>query len=770
MCNIPARRYADGAWGNRVARTEPAWRQWWQRRLATGKFAFALPGIIVTLLVLALHVADVPALHQLGNLLFDEYNRQLPRPFEDAAVRIVDIDDTTIAREGQWPWPRTDVARLTQALTEAGAAAIAFDIVFSESDRTSPARIAAVLARNPLARGSYPDVARLADHDRIFADALAAAPSIPGFFLTREPNRLDPPDKSGVAIAGSDPGDALPGFSGTIPPLPELAAAAPGSGFVSIVGDNDGIIRRAPLLARIHGRIVPSLSLEALRVAQGAGAIIVKSTDASGELGGGEIGVSRIKVGAFEVPTTSAGELWMHYTAPRPDRIVPAWKILEGRLSPAEMRRLFEGHIIFIGTGASGLRDLVATPIRDRELGVVVHAQAVEQMILGTVIGRPDWAPGVERLALLLFGIGLSLLLPRLGAARGALLAAVALAAAVTGSWYLFSRAQLLVDPTVPALGVVLAYSAVTLLTFYREEKARSYIHRAFDRYLSPELVDRIARDPGQLELGGEERDMTVMFCDVRSFSALSEKLKPNEIIGFLIEFLTPMTDLLLTRKATIDKYIGDAILAFWNAPLDDAEHPENAARGALDMVARLRLLNDPANRAADSLWPGEVKIGIGLNCGPCCVGNMGSSQRLSYSLIGDTVNLASRIEGLTKYYGVTIAIGSSMAERLPGFALIELDQVRVVGRATPERLYALLGDEGLSDDAAFQALAVAQDRLLAAYRHQDWDGADAALAAWPGATFGLGKLGALYAERIAAFRSRPPGPGWDGVFQAVEK
>ncbi len=747
-------------------------QRWWQRRLATDKFVLALPGIAITLLVLALHVANVGAVRQLGNLLFDEYNRQLPRPFQDAAVRIVDIDDTTITRQGQWPWPRTDVARLSKALTDAGAAAIAFDIVFSEPDRTSPSRIAAVLARNPLAKGNFENVTRLADHDAILAATFAASPAIPGFFLIREPNRLDPPEKSGVAIAGSDPGAALPTFAGTIPPIPELAAAAPGSGFVSIVGDNDGIIRRAPLLARIHGRIVPSLSLEALRVAQGAGAIIVKSTDASGELGGGDIGVAQIKVGAFEVPTTAAGELWMHYTAPRPDRIVPAWKIMEGKLPPAEMKRLFGGHIIFIGTGASGLRDLVATPIRDRELGVVVHAQAVEQMILGAFIVRPDWAPGVERLALLLFGIGLSLLLPRLGAARGALLAALALAAAITGSWYLFAKASLLVDPMVPALGVVAAYTAVTLFTFYREEKARNYIHRAFDRYLSPELVDRIARDPGQLELGGEERDMTVMFCDVRRFSALSERLKPNEIIGFLIEFLTPMTDILLGRKATIDKYIGDAILAFWNAPLDDPAHPENAARGALAMVAELAKLNDPATQKPGSLWPGAVKIGIGLNCGPCCVGNMGSSQRLSYSLIGDTVNLASRIEGLTKYYGVTIAIGNALAQRLPGFALLELDQVRVVGRDTPERLFALLGDESVADGDAFAAFRDHHAALITAYRHQDWDAADAVLAAWagPAAGFGLTALGQLYADRIAHFRLAPPGADWDGVYQAVEK
>jgi adenylate cyclase len=329
-----------------------------------------------------------------------------------------------------------------------------------------------------------------------------------------------------------------------------------------------------------------------------------------------------------------------------------------------------------------------------------------------------------------------------------------------------------LLDPTYPAGGVVMVYIAGTAFSFYKEERARAYIHRAFDRYLSPELVQRIAKDPDQLQLGGEEREMSVMFCDIRSFSRISETLTAPEIIQFLINFLTPMTDVLLTHKATIDKYIGDAILAFWNAPLDDPAHQRNAALGALDMTDKLKQLNAVNALAPNKVWPGEVKIGIGLNCGPCCVGNIGSEQRLNYSLIGDTVNLASRIEGLTKVYGAPIAAGSALAEAIPDFALLELDFVRVVGRDRPERLYALAGPPALAKDRGFRELAAAQTDMLAAYRAMDWDGADAALARVSAAAgkFGFDKLATLYAGRIAAYRKAPPEAGWDGVFQATEK
>ena len=323
------------------------------------------------------------------------------------------------------------------------------------------------------------------------------------------------------------------------------------------------------------------------------------------------------------------------------------------------------------------------------------------------------------------------------------------------GSWEAFRHYHYLLDPTYPVLGILAVYGVETALTYYREERQRAYIHQAFDRYLSPELVKRIVDDPGQLELGGEEREMTVLFCDIRSFSKISEKLAPNQIIRFLIAFLTPMCDILLDRKATIDKFIGDAILAFWNAPLDDPDQYRNAARGALAMIDRLETLNIEMPQQHAEPWPGEVKIGIGLNAGPCCVGNMGSAQRLSYSLIGDTVNLASRIEGLTKYYGVRIAIGSALQQHLPDFAIVPLDRVRVVGRDASETIFALLGDETLATGAGYRKFAASHGQMFEAYQAQAWDRASALL-----------DQGAAAAEGLWPGQILPPDPRSDRPFQ----
>ena len=739
----------------------------------TRYIATAGPGLTMALLLLILHIFQPPFVDSISNLVFDTYQRAYPRPYEDAGVRVVDIDDESIRRLGQWPWPRTDAVRLTDALTNAGAAAIAFDVVFSEPDRTSPARAVEILRQNPEARGDYAEIAAMTDHDELLGQAMGRGPTVTGYFLTDEANPARPAEHAGVAVSGTPPLDVLREYNGAIVSLPVIGDRASGAGSVSLDSGRDDIIRAVPLIANLDGQIVPSLSLEALRVAQGAGAVLVRSSDGSGEWGGGTVTtVLAVKTGDLQVPTTDVGELWMHYTAPHPDRVVPAWRILQGDLPEAEMRRLFEGQIVFIGTGAIGLRDIRSTPTQAGELGVVIHAQAAEQMILGRFLTRPDWAAGAERVLMVALCLLIALSAPALGALRGGVLATLALGGVLVGSWLAFRNSGLLLEPIFPALGVVSVYIAITAVSFYREERARNHIHNAFDRYLSPELVDRIARDPGQLELGGEVRDMTVLFSDVRSFSRISERLDPQSLIGFLINLLTPLTDVLLARKATIDKYIGDAVLAFWNAPLDDPDHERNAAHAALEMMETLKRLNLEGVGASDAAWPGPVAIGIGLNSGPCCVGNMGSRQRLSYSLIGDTVNLASRLESLTKLYGVSILLGEDLALRLPDFALIEVDLIRVVGRDAPERVFALLGPPAMAARDDFVETRARMETLLQACRARDWTGARTAATqlTQPGGLPGLEGVAALYTARIADWVRTPPPDDWDGVSQAVEK
>ena len=738
----------------------------------SGSRGAVLAGIGLVALVALLHVLGLPMLDRLGLLLFDSYERAAPRAYEDAPVRVVDIDDESIRRLGQWPWPRSDIARLTDRLGQAGASVIAFDVVFSEPDRTSPGRIADQLALGGAEAATVAALRRLPDHDTQLAQSFAATPVVLGYFLVNDHAGPQVASKAGFAIGGSPPGDAVPAFRRSIESLPELNASAAGSGSVSLAADSDGILRSVPLIARQGDQLLPSLSLEALRVAQGAGSIMVRTSDASGETRGAPGQIVAIKVGQFEIPTTAAGELWLHYTRPVPARTIPAWKILDGTLSPAELETAVAGRIVFVGAGAIGLRDLISTPLRDHELGVIAHAQAAEQVILGHFLHRPDWAPGLEMALILGLGLGLAVLLPRLGAARGAFVVLGAIGLVGAGSWLAFAERGYLLYPTYPVLALALVYSAQTVLVFYREERRRAYIHSAFDRFLSPELVRRIAADPDRLELGGEEREMTVLFCDVRNFSGISEHLAPKQVIGFLIALLTPLCDILLARKATIDKFIGDAIVAFWNAPLDDPDQHRNAARAALEMIRKLGVLNSGEGRDPDAAWPGPVRIGIGLNCGLCCVGNMGSAQRLSYSLIGDTVNLTSRIEGLTKFYGVSIAIGSALRDHLTDFAVFEIDKVRVVGRDTPERVFVLLGDEASASSPEFANFRECHDAMLAAYRGGDWDAARRQMSflTQNAERLGLGHLYALYDERIDSLAANPPPAGWDGVYDARSK
>lgn len=742
-------------------------RLWW-----TKSGVVTLPGIAAILLIAVLQTFNIPgvspAIQRVGLLVFDAYQQLAPRPYEDAPVRILDIDDESIRRHGQWPWPRTDIARLTLALGQAGASAIAFDIVFSEEDRTSPRQLAKRFANTDPQAADVLDA--LPDNDEQLAMVLGVTPSVMGFFLTNEPERQRIIPKAGLVVLGTPPA-SVAHYSNAVAPLPALLAPAAGTGSISIAPDADAVIRRAPLIAFQGDQLLPALSVEALRVALATESVLVKTSDGSGE-GGAPGDVVSVRVGDIEVPTDGAGEMWMHYTEPVPERIIPAWKLLSGEFSEAEAQELFAGRIVFIGTSAIGLRDLHATPVNDRELGVMIHAQTAEQIILEKFLSRPAWALGLERILLLLVGTGLVLALPRLGANGGALLGGMAVAMIVGGSWFAFTEQRYLLNPTWPVIGIILGYVLTTVGTFYREERQRAYIHNAFDRYLAPELVARIADDPTQLELGGEEREMTVLFCDIRRFSSISEKLSADEIIRFLIAFLTPMTDLLLDYRATIDKYMGDAILAFWNAPLDDPDHHEHAARAALAMMERLAELNAQMPLQDREPWPGDIRIGIGLNTGRCCVGNMGSEQRLSYSLIGDTVNLASRIEGLTKFYGVPIAVGDAMQAALPQFALVEIDKVRVVGREEPEMLHALLGDESLAAEAEFQVFAERHALMLSQYRARSWDEAEdirRSLAA-TAELFGLAELYDLYGHRIADFQLDDPGPGWDGVYSSTEK
>ncbi len=742
-------------------------------RAFAGRMGPALAGFAALVLVLLLQWLDPAPLQRLQLQVFDAYQRAAPWDGpRTARVAVVDIDEDSIERLGQWPWPRTDLATLTRRLGQAEADVVAYDIVFSEGDRTSPEALADRYAGEDIGA----QLAALPSHDALLAESFDAVPVVLAYFLNREAIGRAVEPRMGISVNGDPPLRHVPAYRGALQPLPTLERAAAGTGFVSLEADDDGIIRRVPLVAYHRGTLVPSLSLEAARVAMKAGSPGLLTSAGSGQGTMVDAAAVSMRIDDMVIPVDNAGAMWVHYPPSGAEagagEVLSAASIITGETSDVELREKVAGKIVFVGGSAVGLQDLVSTPLSNRTGGVNVHAAATEQMLAGHFLERPDWAFGLETLLVLLLGLMLSLLLPRLGATLGALAALIAVGGVVALSWLAFANARYLLDPTWPVLAIASVYAVQTVAVYYREERQRSYIHAAFDRYLSPELVRQIAADPHKLELGGEERDMSVLMCDIRGFSRISERYTPKQVIDFLIAFLTPMSEILLARKATLDKYIGDAILAFWNAPLDDPDHPANAARAALDMVAKTKELNAAMAGKEGAVWPGEVRIGVGINSGLCCVGNMGSRERLSYTLIGDTVNVASRLEGLTKQYGVPIAVGETLTGRLEAFPLLELDRVRAVGRDRPVTISALLGDEEVKASADFQDLRAVHLAMLEAYRAQDWDSAEAALARGREAydKFDIPGLAALFATRIAGLRESPPGEGWDGVYQATSK
>jgi adenylate cyclase len=706
-----------------------------------------------------LRFLNPPVIERITQMTFDYYNRLMPRTSQKDVV-IVDIDEESIRAVGQWPWPRTIVAKLPTALKALGAKSVAFDMVFSERDRTSPAEIAKSLPADMGAAARA--LAGLPDNETLFAQSIAAAGNVvTGFVGARQLNDSVPVQKAKFLNTGLEPAPEkfmyqVPYFTST---LPVLAEAGAGSGSFSMIPENDGIVRRVPLLIGHEGRNVfyPALSLEALRVAMGKSVYQVESYGRPAPRG---YGITQLKIGDYAMPTDATGSLRVYYAGHQNAVYVPAWKVLSGQANPAQ----FRDKIVFIGTSAIGLLDLRSSPL-DRVLpGVEVHAEVVEQILHGQFLQRPSFLEGAE----LLVSVGVSLcmifLAPFIGAGILALVAAAITGGGMLLSLYAYQVHGFLVAPVYPSLVIMVIFMASSVLTNLRTEMEKRAVRHAFGHYIAPALMAELAENPARLKLGGEVRDLSVMFTDIRNFTSISEKMDPADLIRMMNDFLTPMTSCVMGNRGTVDKYMGDAMMAFWNAPLDDEAHARHACKTALEMLAALDKVNA-------SLGGGIVlKAGIGINTGKCSVGNMGSKQRFAYSALGDAVNLASRLEGQTKGYGVSVMISDSTRIAAPEFAAVEIDLLAVKGRAEAVRVHALLGDAAMAMTEDFKVFAARHMALLAHYRAHEWDSALLRLEDCRTRMPSLSGLYDLYAARIATFRQAPPPEGWDGIWIAQGK
>src|SRR5512139_176765 len=538
--------------------------------------------------------------------------------------------------------------------------------------------------------------------------------------------------------------------------LAAFQRAAQGAGFFNMRADDDGTARQMALTSPFEGGYYLSLSASTLRVAFG-GDPAQGGVDRQSVLGRQYVS-PWLEVGGIRVPLSADGTVHVPYRAGSPFPYISAAEVLAGRAPPVQL----ENRIVLVGSTAPGLADLRVTPFSSTFPGVEIHAHLIAGMLDGTTRATPPWADDARLTAVLLLGALLTIVLLRFGPTIG-LAATLALLGLLLAA-YAWAWSRFLVVPmAAPMLTVFGLYALNTAYGFFAATRSKRQITKLFGQYVPPELAAEMSQDPTHYTMEGQSREMTVLFSDIRGFTNFSERLPPTELAEVLNAYLSTMTHIIQQQRGTIDKYIGDAIMAFWNAPVDLADHASRAVQTALDMQAALPQLNQ---EFAARGWP-EVKIGIGVNTGRMSVGNMGSEFRMSYTVMGDAVNLGSRLEGITKQYGVGIVATQPTVEADSAHAFMKVDVVRVKGKETPVAIYEPLGlKEALTDPARQHAAEF--EAAFASYQKQDWDAAETALRALnaraPRALY------AIYLERIAHFRAEPPPADWDGVFVYTTK
>ncbi len=749
------------------------------------KKQFVRTGIGIALVaVFLLHAAkwiELPLLRRLEAIVYDtRLVLTMPRTI-DPRIVIVDIDEKSLVEkenggEGRWPWPRDRLAQmLDQLFDHYQIAILGLDIVFAERDESSGLRVLEALAKKELRevsgfQATLQKIQPQLDYDAIFAAKIKDRPVVLGYTFTREKEK-ESGSKGKLPSPALPPGTftgktiAFPVYSSFTANLPDLQRVATNGGYFTLDPDPDGILRRVPMLTEYAGAYYEPLSLAIVRLLLGN--VHVVPGYPSEKIGSKNYpGLEWLEVGPIKVPVDEAAAALIPYRGKggregKSFNYFSAIDVIQGRVAATELK----GKIVLIGTTAPGLLDLRATPVEAVYPGVEVHANIISGMLDQNIKQKPPYVIGAEFILLLIVGLGMAVQLPRLNPLKS-LLATVAVLSLVLAANLAIFHIGNLVLPLASGLALISLLFALNMsYGYFVEARGKRQITGLFGQYIPPELVDEMAKNPDGFSMEGESREMTVLFTDVRGFTTISEGLDPKQLSQLMNEFLTPLTEVIYKHRGTVDKFMGDCIMAFWGAPLADPNHARNAIMAGLEMHDALAKLKTEFDARG---WP-EIRIGVGLNTGRMSVGNMGSKLRTAYTVMGDAVNLASRLEGITKEYGADMIVGEATREAVPDVIFRELDRVRVKGKDEAVAIYEPIGLQGTVAKPRLDEIRL-YAQFLRFYRGQDWDQAELQL-------LNLQKIlpdNKLYNEtfvgRIAFLRSNPPGNGWDGAFTFTTK
>ena len=729
-------------------------------------------GLAITLFFIG-HAAryyEVPIITQLDNIIYDaRLQVTMPRGVDERIV-ILDIDEKSLQEVARWPWPRDVMADLIEKLFgKYEAAIVAFDVVFAEADYSSGIRVLDELAQGPLKDlppflQSYRALRPTLDNDGRFAQAIKGKPVVLGYYLNSEKDAKriaaipEPVLPKGTFQGRNIPFTSWIGYGGNLEQFTKNAASA---GHFNPITDPDGVVRRVPMIAELDGAYYEALSLAVVRTILGFPKV-EPGYAPDRFLQRGYTGLEWLQVGPLAIPVDETASALIPYRGHKFSfAYVSLADVLAGRVPPERLK----GKIALVGTTAPGLLDLRSTPVDNVFPGVEVHANLIAGMLDKKIKLKPPYMLGAEVVLLLLGGVTLSLLIPML-APLWATLAILAGIVAVTGlNVAIWTEADMVLPLAASLLMTVALYTVNMAYGYFVEARSKRQFTELFGQYVPPELVDRMARDPEKYNMEPRAAELTILFSDVRGFTSISETLKPEELREYINEYLTDMSSIIRSRHhGTLDKYIGDAIMAFWGAPVDDAQHARHGVLAALDMQKERKTLNE---KFAARGWP-TLKIGVGVNSGNVRVGDMGSQVRRAYTVMGDPVNVASRLEGRTKYYGVGILVGEPTRNLVKDVVFKEIDRIKVKGKDEAVSIYEPLGLDGEVERAQLDEIKL-WHQTLRAYRAQQWDQVEVSLLNLQRMHPGR-ELYALYAERVTQFRRSPPPAGWDGVTSFDEK